>query len=200
MNKMDVKVLAIKREKLFSNGTWEGFKTDEDLNEVINLIESEGEYIRRGDLEEDESYKQIIAQIVLVVGNKLFLHRIPSSGSESRLQDMWPIFLGGHVDYGDESISKAMEREFREEIDYQGKIIKKEFAGLVNLEDNPVNRVHTGLVWVFKGDSENFKDNQDDGIAEGKFVTWGEADKMRENMTYWSKEAFPMLKEKFAKR
>lgn len=197
MNKMDVKVLAIKREKLFRNKVWEGFKTDEELTEVIKLIESEGEYIRRGDLEEDEGYKQIIAQIVLVVGSKLFLHRIPSSGSESRLQDMWPIFLGGHVDYGDVSIRKAMEREFSEEIIYKGTIIKKEFVGLVNLEDNPVNRVHTGLVWVFEGDSEEFDDNKDDGVAEGKFFTWDEADGMIESMTYWSKVAFGKLKEKY---
>jgi len=72
-------------------------------------------------------------------------------------------------------------------------------VGVVNLQDNSVNRVHAGLVWAFIGDSELFKNTGDDGVVEGKFVTWEEAEKMTDQMSYWSREAFPVLRKKYGK-
>ncbi len=199
MNKMDVKVLAVPAKKLFKDGVWEGLRTDLNEKEFLKLVDREGIYKRRGDLEEDKNYKQIIPQIVLVAENKLFIHRIPQTGSEKRLHDLWPIVLGGHVDKGDLGIEEAAMREFREEIDYQGMILKKTFFGAVHLQDNPVNRVHVGLIWIFQGDKTKFRERGDDGIIDGRFITFKEGEKYFEKMSYWSKLIFPVLKKRLAK-
>lgn len=200
MNKLDVKVLCIETSLLFPSGIWEGFKSAQDSGDIVTLIKEHGKFKRRGDLEEDPSYQQIIPQILLIVGNKLFIHRVPAAHkTETRLNDMWPIFLGGHVDETDLDINAAAEREFEEEINYQGTIIKKTFVGLIKLHDNPIDKVHTGMVWVYEGDSEVFSDKGDEGVADGKFVTWEEAATMIGSMTHWSKLAFPTLRTQFEK-
>jgi len=130
-------------------------------------------------------------------GKKIFLHKIPKTGSEGRLHDMWPIFLGGHVDDTDLGIWEAAEREFEEELNYKGNVVKKEFLGIVKMHDTPVNRVHLGLVWLFEGDCEDFEFTGDHGISEGKFVSIRELNSYRDRMTYWSQTCVPYFLKKF---
>ena len=160
---------------------------------IADLIYRHGEYVVRGEVEEDPSYQQIIPQIVLRCGQKVFIHKIPSTGSEGRLHDLWPIFLGGHVDHGDGDIEEAAQREFEEEINYGGNIIEKNFLGVVKLHTNPVDQVHTGLVWEYWGDREEFSDTGDKGIAEGKFIHLSELPNYEPNMTHWSRAFYPFL-------
>jgi len=189
-------VLVVKTNKLFPDGVWQGFKKlDEDY--FINFINSNSEYLKRGFAETDDSYQQIVAQIILKVGKKIFIHKVAQTGSESRLHDLWPIFIGGHINNSDKNISDAFDREFSEEIDYSGKIISKKFLGAVKLHDNPVNRVHIGLVWLYEGDTELFENTGDDGLVEGHFADLNELKEIENNMTYWSKivapEIYPLL-------
>jgi predicted NUDIX family phosphoesterase len=192
MSKDDQKILVIKTSDIFPHGIQEGFLPI-PKEELFNLIDKYGEYKRRGDVEEDENYQQIIAQIVLKVEKKIFIHRIPGSGGESRLHDLWPIFLGGHVEQSDLSIVDAMEREFSEELNYHGNIINKKYIGIIKLHDNPVNKVHLGLVWIFTGDDEDFESTKDDGVVDGKFVDIKELKVYEDKMTYWSKLFYPYL-------
>lgn len=193
------KILVVKTSLLFPDGIWEGFREQKN-DDVLELIDSHKEFIERADAEEDDSYQQIIPQIILKVGNKIFLHKIPKTGSEGRLHDMWPIFLGGHVDDTDAGIWDAAIREFEEEINYLGKIIKKEFLGIVKRHDVPVNKVHTGLVWLFEGDTEKFEATADHGITDGRFVLIDELDSYIEKMTHWSQVVVPYIIRRFASR
>ncbi len=187
------KILAIKTNTLFPKEIPNGFQTAK-WKDVVSIINKHAEFIERDLLEEDPSYQQIIVQIALSFKNKFFIHKIPTSGSESRLHDMWPILLGGHVEEYDDSLEKAAEREFNEEIDYQGKIVSKVFLGLIKVNNKkPVNLVHTGLVWIFKGDSEEFKYTGDKGITEAKFLTINELKPFRKKMTWWSQAVFDYL-------
>ncbi len=190
------KILVVKTGVLFPNGIPEGF-CEQSPDRILKLVDAHKEYIERSLAEEDDSYQQIIPQIILKVGDKIFLHKIPATGSESRLHDMWPIFLGGHVDDTDMGISEAAEREFAEEINYRGTIIKKEFFGVIKQHDTPVNRVHTGLIWLFEGDSEVWEATGDHGIAEGKFVPIKELPQYTARMTFWSQATVPYLVQRF---
>lgn len=185
-------VLVVKTQKLFPDGVWEGFR---ELNKenFLKFVDNNSEYLKRGFAETDENYQQIVAQIILKVGKKIFVHKVAQSGSESRLHDLWPIFLGGHINNTDKKISDAFEREFEEEINYKGNILSKKFWGIVKLHDNPVNKVHTGMVWIYEGDSEAFEATGDDGLIDGKFVTLKELKKIEPHMTYWSRVVFPKL-------
>jgi len=188
------KILAIKTKELFPEGIKEGFFRIKKEDKIFKTIKKQARFLERSELEDDESYQQLIPQIVLKVGKKIFIHKIAQKGSESRLHDLFPIFLGGHVDEGDLSIEEAADREFNEEIEYKGKIIKKEFQGLVKLHDNEVDRVHTGLVWIYEGDGLLWKHRKDECLVDGKFVLIRDLDKYKEKMTYWSRIFLPELK------
>lgn len=185
-------ILAVKTEDLFPEEIREGF-WEIPIEEVLDLVNRKGEFVPRVDADLDETYQQIIPQIILKVGKKIFIHKIPSTGNEERLHDMWPIFLGGHIDETDEGILEATQREFEEEINYQGNITKRKFLGLVNIHDHPVNRVHIGMVWLFEGDSEDFESTGDDGVSEGKFVSLDELEEYYDKMSYWSKLVYQYL-------
>lgn len=193
VGKDNEEVLVIKTKTIFPDGIWEGFR-QLDEKEFIEFINSNSEYLKRGYVETDESYQQVIAQIILKVGKKIFIHKVAQTGSESRLHDLWPILLGGHINNTDKDISKAFDREFSEEINYRGKIISKKFLGVVKLHDNPVNKVHVGLVWLYEGDIESFEDTGDDGVIDGKFADINELDALKDKMSYWSKVVYPEIR------
>jgi predicted NUDIX family phosphoesterase len=186
------KILVVRKKVLFPDGVWKGFKEYKE-EDIKNIINENGEYIERSLAERDESYKQIIPQILLSFKNKIFIHKIPVSGSEERLHDMWPIFLGGHVDETDLDIEAATIREFEEEINYKGNISEKKFLGLINLESPLVNKVHIGLIWKFTGDSEEFESSGDKGLIDGKFVDIKELANYYDNMNYWSQVFYSHL-------
>lgn len=195
-NKNDEEVLVVKTSLLFPEGVWEGFRKIKE-SDFLDFVNKNSEYIKRGIAETDDGYQQIVAQIILKVGKKIFIHRVPQTGSESRLHDLWPIFLGGHINDQDSDIESAVDREFKEEINYKGKIINKSFWGLVKLHDNPVNKVHIGMVWIFEGDSEEIEETGDNGIIEGKFADIKDLPNYLDKMTYWSKVVTPFLIKKF---
>jgi predicted NUDIX family phosphoesterase len=196
MSKDDEKILVVPTEKLYPTGIKEGFFEIEEKN-FLDLVKKNHLYMRRGDAETDEKFQQIVAQIILKVGGKIFIHRVPQSGSESRLHDMWPIFLGGHINNTDINIQHAVIREFNEEIKYKGKIKTKKFWGLVKLNDNPVNKVHVGMVWIFEGDTEEIEETGDEGVIDGKFVEIKNLNNYLQKMTYWSKVVTPNLIRKY---
>ncbi len=195
-NKDEEEVLVVKTDILFPEGMWDGFRPIKEKN-ILATIKKNGTFLKRKFAENDPEWQQIIPQISLIVGKKIFIHRIPSSTNETRLTDMWPIFLGGHVNNFDGEISSAIQREFDEEITYRGKILNKTFLGVVKKTEPLVNKVHTGLVWVYEGDSEVFESTQDNGIADGKFVNLSELDEYIPKMSYWSQIATPFIVEKY---
>jgi predicted NUDIX family phosphoesterase len=196
MNKDEMKVLVVNSESLFPSGIWEGFK-EFKKEEIFALIKKHGKYLKRKYAEEDTSWQQIIPQIVLIVGKKIFIHRIPQTGDEGRLYEMWHIFVGGHINNSDTGIDEAAQREFEEEINYLGNINKKSFMGVVKLGSPEVNSVHTGLVWIYEGDKARFTATEDKGLIDSKFVNIKDLEKYIDKMTYWSKLVAPCIIEKY---
>jgi predicted NUDIX family phosphoesterase len=192
VGKDNEEVMVVKTTTLFPDGVWEGFK-QLDQKKFLTFINKNSEYLKRGFTETDDNFQQIVAQIILKVGKKIFIHKVAQTGSESRLHDLWPIFLGGHINNTDRDISSAFDREFKEEINYKGKIVSKKFWGVVKLHDNPVNKVHVGLVWIYEGDSEEYVDTDDGGLADGHFADIKELISKENHMTYWSKLVLPDL-------
>ena len=202
MDKMKQKIWCIASDKLFAKGKWNGINTNEPKY-YFKLLNEEGEFRERGPLEEDPSYKQIIGQIVLQVGNKFLIHQIKPAGSEARLHDLWPIVVGGHIEEIDRNedgdlVTNGVEREFEEEVHYGGKILQKDFLGLIYIEnENPVNAVHVGLAYRFLGDSEDVSPTEEE-IGEMHFTDIDYLKENINNLTYWSRELVPVL-EKFVR-
>ena len=73
-NKDDEQILVIKSDIIFKDGKWQGLKTD-NLDYYVDLIKKNCEFKRRGDMENDSSYQQIIPYMLFSFGNKFFAKR-----------------------------------------------------------------------------------------------------------------------------
>lgn len=192
------KILCIKESTLFEKGKWNGMKV-EDLEYYRELIKNNMEFIVRDDLENDSSYKQVIAQVILKYKDKYFLHK-QVNRSEGRLNSLCPLPLGGHIEIFDleedsstDIIGIAMLREMNEEADVKSKVIDKKFLGLIYVEDeNPVNWMHVGFVYVFELDGEGVS-IKEEGLENIGFVDIEYLKDNREALTYWSREIINYL-------
>lgn len=186
------KIMCIKGETLFERGKWNGLKT-EDLDYYRDLILKNMEFRPRNELEEDTSYKQVIAQVILKYNGKYFLHK-QVNRTEERLNSLCPLPLGGHIEIFDidsqgegDIIDTALLRELNEEVDLNAQVLDKRFLGLVYIEDdNPVNWVHVGFFYVFEIDNGDVS-VREDGLENIGFVDMEYLKDNRENLTYWSR-------------
>jgi len=159
MNKYDEQILVIKSNTLFKNGKWQGLKTD-DLDYYTDLIRKNCEFKRRGDMEDDPSYKQIIPYILFNYQDKYFLYKYLRKAGEQRLKNDYIIGLGGHINLadvkeGEDILEAGRDREWAEEVDYQGKFLGKKLVGILADNRRPVESVHLGLVYLFEGSTPN---------------------------------------------
>lgn len=155
---MDEMILVVDREHLFNNEElhFQGFKSTKDLPELEdNMLDFEVK--RRGNMEEDETYKQLITYALLQdkeTGDYLYYKRLSKSG-EKRLEGKLSIGVGGHTndidDAGtlhtiEELLYENATRELNEEL-ILGEPVKLERVGYVNNDEDAVGRVHLGVVY-----------------------------------------------------
>lgn len=172
MHKDDEQILVIPSQVLFQKEKWQGLKTDK-LEYYLDLIKNSAEFKRRGDVETDNSFQQIIPYIVFNFQNKYFIYKYLPDAGEKRLVDTYQLGVGGHinlVDHGNgNTLEAGMMREWEEEVDFKGNIIEKKLVGILNDDTNPVEQVHIGLVYNFVGDSPEISIKETDKM-EGRLV------------------------------
>jgi len=187
---MDEKILCIKEDTLFKYGKWNGLMST-DKEKYLRLLREESEFRVRKDLEKDSSYKQVIAQVVLKYKDKYFLHRQVDK-NEDRLNSLCPLPLGGHIEEIDvkknqDILEVALDRELHEEVQLGSNILKKTYLGLVYIEDeNPVNHVHVGFVYVYDLDGNDVH-IKEEGLEDIGFVSLDYLKTNTEKLTYWSR-------------
>lgn len=196
-NKLSERIACIKSDTLFQKGKWNGMQT-KNLPYYRDLILNNLEFKPRNKLEEDKRYKQIIAQVVLKYNDKYFLHKQVSK-NEQRLNSLCPLPLGGHIELFDKEeegmdiIETAMYREMNEEADIKANIVGKNFLGLVYVDDNnPVNLVHVGFVYLFELDTDDVS-IKEEGLEDIGFVDIEYLRDNKESLTYWSREIIDYL-------
>lgn len=191
-------------EVTLNHGYWH------DARALLDTIEKHHSWERRGDVEDDPRFKQVVTQVLLTNGPKLCLHQIPATGSEARLHHQFPIFFGGHVDQNDlnpvrhravtQVIAEATYREIAEEIGdaYPAPKWKLAFAvGAINMNDLPVNRCHVGIVSVMLGVDDQLveSDTTDEGVHRMHFVPWSLLETVEITLTPWSRVAYRRLRQ-----
>lgn len=183
------KILCIQSDKLFVDGKWNGLKT-ESLEKYIDILSKESEFRVRDELETDPNYKQIIGQVILRYKGKYFLHK-QTGRTETRLNGLCPLPLGGHIEEFDKGkgdiFETALLRELSEEVELGSKILKKQFLGLLYMEDeNPVNHVHVGLFYIFDLDGMDVH-TKEEGLEDIGFVSLDYLKTNSETLTFWSR-------------
>ena len=176
MSKDDELVLVVPSSILFEQGKWHGLLQD-NLERYIELIKGNSQFKRRGDVENDNSFQQIIPYILFSArsgsasgGNdKYFVYKYLPEAGEPRLVDTYQLGVAGHINPIDDNkeniLEEAMMREWNEEVDYKGHLLSKRLVGIINDEAGMVESVHIGLVYIFVGDSQDINIKETEKMA-----------------------------------
>lgn len=194
MQKPDERILVVAKNKLFSDVPYSGLQPLDSFDKHQQLIEQHQEFLWRSTMETDTTYKQIIPYLVFSYDNKLFVMQRRSDASESRLKNKYSLGIGGHIrqeDIAGKNIFDWAQREFDEEVDYQGTYTMKPI-GLINDESNLVGQVHLGCAFLLIGDSPQISVKSE--LKEGKLLSIEECEALYENMETWSQIVFNYLK------
>ncbi|OGZ78738.1 MAG: hypothetical protein A2528_02550 [Candidatus Staskawiczbacteria bacterium RIFOXYD2_FULL_37_9] len=158
MDKNDEQILVVPSEIIFAKEKWQGLKTD-NLDYYLDLIKNNCQFKRRGDMENDPSFQQIIPYMLFSFGDKFFAYNYLKNAGEQRLVNTdYQLGVGGHINKDDingdtDVLETGMAREWEEEVDFKGNFLQKRLVGIINDDSREVEKVHLGLVYHFVGDS-----------------------------------------------
>src|SRR5262249_21130856 len=110
-------------------------------------------YRPRAEVETDPTFKQIVPYVVLRCRDQVFHYTRGKRATETRLQALRSLGVGGHINPDDRSLfespyREAMFREVAEEVEIQSAYTER-CIGLINDDSTPVGQVHLGIVHVF---------------------------------------------------
>lgn len=205
MGKMDEQILVTKRENIFKEegkpqalgeqAPYRGFKTEEE--QPIPIIKGDYVEARRGDMEDDPRYKQLITYGLIIdqTSREVFQYGRGSSSGEERLHAMKSIGVGGHANKVphtetlEEEMLANLKRELNEELHITDEdIVDIQFIGYVNDENSSVNVVHYGFVYAIEvKDKSKITIKEKKVLTEGNFTTLAQLRKEVERFEDWSK-------------
>lgn len=183
--KPDERILVVKRSDILPDGAWHGIQ-QVDFDRYLAIINKNMRFQWRSEMEQNPFYKQIIPYLVFTHKNRYFLMQRTSTASETRLQNKYSLGIGGHIrmeDMTSASIIDWAQREFYEEVNYQGSLTVKPL-GIINDDTNPVGQVHLGFVLLLQGDSDTISVRSE--LKSGRLVDLEECKSYYENMETWS--------------
>lgn len=203
MSKFDEQILVVSREELFSNeeNAFNGFlgNDNESVAEIVKSF-SNIQVKRRGDMEEDPTYKQLIGYALVrdMKTKELLVYTRLTGGGESRLHGKSSVGVGGHMNLVEnktieESIKINVSRELEEEIgvSFESNLEDIKFIGLINDDTNEVGKVHLGLVYEVYVNKEEIKNIEDDSLE----IQWLSSSLAKELNSYesWSDYLKPIM-------
>lgn len=194
MSKFDEQIIVVPRATLFDNekNAFNGFlsKNDEKGSNIFNAL-SQYDVKRRGDMEEDPEFKQLISYCLLEnQSGEILVYERLSGGGEERLHGQSSIGVGGHMNdiVGADSINEVLrvnaQRELEEEVGLSAEDSQNmEYLGFINDDNNEVGKVHMGVVFKITVSSNDVESKETDTlrikwIEKGKiesyddFETW----------------------------
>ncbi len=153
---MDKVILAVPKDKVeaiikraLDHDGFAPFKSEDEYRAILSAALMK----RRGDLEVDESNKQIIPYMVIANADKIFYYVRPEGVSEGRLKNKLSIGVGGHIeiediDQAESAIELALRREVREELGEAANVTAIRPLGFIYTDKSEVDRVHLGILFV----------------------------------------------------
>ncbi|KAF1685145.1 DNA mismatch repair protein MutT [Staphylococcus hominis] len=187
MSKFDEQIIVVSRELLFDNekNAFNGFlsKNDGQGEEIFNTFKNY-EVKRRGDMEEDPSYKQLISYCLLENENdEILVYQRLSGGGEERLHGQSSVGVGGHMNnvVGADSINEVLrvnaQRELNEEVGLsEDRSQNMEYIGFINDDTNVVGKVHIGVVFKIKVKSSDVEVRETDTLK----INWVSQDEIND--------------------
>jgi len=154
-NNMEEFVFAFPTEKLWKLMPYKEKGLIKVNSKVLKSIVQNGLFLRRSELEEDPSFKQIIPYAIISNKRSFYLFKRRSGQTEKRLHNKFSLGVGGHMNPVHSTGSKEqylineLKRELFEEVRLlNGCLIEDiEFIGFLNDDTIQVGRVHIGLLY-----------------------------------------------------
>jgi predicted NUDIX family phosphoesterase len=150
------RVLVIPTAVFHEAGLFQGFCPDV-AHYLPRLLEPRHlSYRPRAEVETDPTFKQLVPYVVLQWRDQVFSYTRGKKATETRLQALRSIGVGGHISQDDHGLfgnpyQEALYREVAEEVDIQSPY-RERCLGLINDDSTPVGQVHLGIVHVFELD------------------------------------------------
>ncbi|MEC7584027.1 MAG: hypothetical protein VYE77_06895 [Planctomycetota bacterium] len=157
-------VFVVHRRGFFSGNWPQGFLALDaaSARDLLRKFAASGEFVPRDQAEENPAWKQLIPYCVLRTPDRVLCVQRKSAQTESRLHGKLSIGIGGHINpepgqtpdqasntFTPSHFESALRRELTEELHgADGRKPLARFCGLLNDDENPVGRVHTGLVYT----------------------------------------------------
>jgi predicted NUDIX family phosphoesterase len=187
---VDEQVLVVPRDALPDTANWHGLRTD-GLDGFAALVEREGRFRPRPEMEADPSFKQVIPYLVLRDGDRFFLMRRTRAGGDPRLHDRYSIGVGGHLNPGDIDLAGGLRREWAEEVaaDF---VPEFRLVALLNDDTTDVGAVHLGAVYVADAAGRPVAIREIDKL-EGAFAEPAQVVAVADRLESWSRLTFEYL-------
>ena len=207
MNNMEELVFAFPTDEFWKLMTYKKKGLILGNNEVLKKIIQNGLFLKRSELEEDPSFKQIIPYAI--ISNKetdptaggearqnqsFYIFRRTSKQTEKRLHNKFSLGVGGHMNPNDSIESKEqylideLKRELHEEVKLlNGCLIEDiEFIGFINDDTIPVGRVHIGLLYDIHVSNKEVYINETDKMT-ANWIDKSNLTEFYEGMETWTK-------------
>ncbi|MGB1930449.1 MAG: phosphoesterase [Mariniblastus sp.] len=187
-------VMVVKTQLFHDCGYFQGFCSDTDKYLETLLDAANTQYLPRGDMEEDPSFKQLIPYCIFKFVDEsgtthVFQYTRGKGGGETRLRAKKSVGIGGHIstlDAHDESpYELGMQRELEEEI-VIGTEFTQKLVGLINDDENEVGKVHLGIVHLFEVQKPQISANEAE-ISDAGFLPVSELMADLDSYETWSR-------------
>lgn len=203
MSKWDEQILVVGRKEIFDfeKNAFYGFMPTSD-SRILSILKSFDKYEvkRRGDMEEDTNYKQLIGYAIIKdkQTQDILVYTRLIGGGEERLHGKSSVGIGGHMNETDEKeisriIKDNVAREIEEEIGINFAYAREnvKFIGLINDDKEEVGKVHIGLVYLLEVDKTSIKVEETDTLA----VRWLNSNEAKQINSYesWSEFLKPIM-------
>ncbi|WP_059103393.1 hypothetical protein [Shouchella shacheensis] len=198
MGKMDEMIVVVPRKHVFHNESlvFQGVTSErENIATIMNRINRHFSEMRRGDAEENDSYKQPIPYVVIRRQDDIFLYERLSGAGEARLHNKLSLGFGGHMNTimsssFQEMLEANTDRELHEELQFDKDKQKKTKAiGLINDDEEEVGRVHIGILSVLELADDAAVEVKEVNQMTGRWVPISDLKKeeIYERLESWSK-------------
>lgn len=218
-DKNDEEILVFDKEafdSIYSDIPEEGvFTLGDDIyaeQDLLEFLDSKwnqyGSVQRRGDMEKDKNFKQVIPSMIIKRGDEYFTYTRLEGGGESRLHGKSSITIGGHANHVEDYwnfehlMAVNAKRELEEEVyilDENGKEIDNHLRltknmsikGLIYNSLTDVDAVHIGLLTMIEIPEDWNVEVKETDVLEGQFRTVKEIKELE--LENWTKSALEVL-------
>lgn len=203
MSKWDEQILVVEREILFNKeeNDFYGFlpKEDKKVKKIVDTFDKY-EVKRRGDMEENPNYKQLIGYVLIKdkATKDVLVYKRLVGGGEARLHGKASVGIGGHMnEVNNKTIYDMLKinaaRELNEEIGVSEEYALENlhFVGLINDDKEEVGKVHIGVVYVCEVERTSVEVKESDTLV----IKWESSEQARleENYETWSAFLKPIM-------